>query len=46
MKGRKAQIDDLERQIKLMKSLGKDTSEEEAWLKNWKRELRKHPQEA
>ena len=43
MKGLKSQIADLEKNIALKKKMGKDTREEEAWLKNWKRKLREHP---
>ena len=46
MKGLKLQIADLEKNIALKKKMGKDTSEEESWLRGWKRELRKHPEEA
>ena len=46
MKGLKSQIADLEKHIALKKKMGKDTREEEGWLKNWKRELRRHPEEA
>ncbi len=43
MKGLKLQIADLEKNIALKKKMGKDTKELEGWLKDWKRELRKHP---
>ena len=43
MKGLKSQIADLEKNIALKKKMGKDTREEEGWLRNWKWELRKHP---
>ncbi len=44
MKGLKSQIVDLERHIEIKKGLGKPTKELEGWLKDWKRDLRKHPQ--
>jgi len=44
MKGLKSQIVDLERHIEIRKGLGKPTKELEGWLKDWKRDLRKHPQ--
>ena len=44
MKNLKSQIKDLEDTIEIRKGLGKDTQQLEKWLKNWKGQLKKHPE--